>query len=217
MSVLKFNVGDTVYLKSGSSSMTITRIKKKYFQRDVYIIYAEWIYKNKKFSIKGNQEIFTLQDPSIETKKNKLEDQVNSKTYDECVTHLLHCFVSIGVLLVCVTFVIKALLVHDYNSLSILDNFSYIIGALIMFISLVMFLKITLGSIQRLYVSPIVKRKSAPVIVLSGGAMIIGFVMFSFLNADMKGTKNSNKDECQKNISVESNCLAIKNRVMPTN
>ena len=109
-------------------------------------------------------------------------NEQEKKVFDQSIIGLLHSYVSLGVLIVCITFIIKTWLTHDYVKFGWITNVGFILQSLMLFIGLVVFMIVVMFSVYRMYILPISNKKAAPLVFLAGIFMIGVFTAFSFLN-----------------------------------
>lgn len=113
-------------------------------------------------------------------------NQQEIKVFDQSIIGLLHFYVSLGILILCLTFIIKTWLVHDYVKFGLIGNVTFILVSGMIFISLISFVIFVVLSAYRVYILPISNKKYAPLVFVAGIFMIGVFVAFSFLNPYLK-------------------------------
>ena len=107
---------------------------------------------------------------------------------DTAVIGLLHGFVSLGVLFLCASFVVKTLLVFNYNQHACWENFIYFLDGMIVLLPLFFLGVYSAKSISRLYLDILTSKAHwfyVGVIILAGASMALVFPAFNFLNSSL--------------------------------
>ena len=112
--------------------------------------------------------------------------QLNQK--NESVIGLLHSFVSLGVLSLCIGFVIKTLIAFNYGQHHCWENIIYLLSGLLTLLPLFFLLFYSIKSIARFYLEPLALNAHwfyTGIVIIAGASMILVFPAFNFLNSNL--------------------------------
>lgn len=132
---------------------------------------------------------------------------------DESVIGLLHSFVSLGVLSLCIGFIIKTLIAFRYDQHNCLENLNYIVSGLFTLISLFFLFFYSLKSISRVYLEPLLLKTTSfqsGIIIIAGVSMILVFPAFNFLNSNLYVVPAGKSVLVEKPIPAEKSVLIEK-------
>ena len=135
--------------------------------------------------------------------------QLNQK--NESVIGLLHSFVSLGVLSLCIGFVIKTLIAFNYGQHHCWENIIYLLSGLLTLLPLFFLLFYSIKSIARFYLEPLALNAHwfyTGIVIIAGASMILVFPAFNFLNSNLyvapvEKLVSVEKPPVEKLVSVE--------------
>lgn len=107
---------------------------------------------------------------------------------DLAVVGLLHAFVSLGVLMLCISFVLRTLFLFKYSQYIWWEIVIYLLSSMIALIPLIFLTLYSIKSISRLYIEPLALKIHwfyMGVIIIAGASMIVVFSAFNFLNSTL--------------------------------
>ncbi|WP_155757764.1 hypothetical protein [Acinetobacter vivianii] len=107
---------------------------------------------------------------------------------DESVIGLLHSFVSLGVLSLCIGFVIKTLVAFNYIQHNCWENIIYLLSGLIALIPLFFLFFYSIKSMARAYLESLSLNAHwfyTGIVIIAGASMILVFPAFNFLNSNL--------------------------------
>ncbi len=112
--------------------------------------------------------------------------QLNKK--DESVIGLLHSFVSLGVLSLCIGFIVKTLVTFKYGQHDCWENIIYLVSGLFALLPLIFLIFYSTKSIARFYLEPLALKAHwfyIGIIIMAGASMTLVFPAFNFLNSSL--------------------------------
>ena len=135
--------------------------------------------------------------------------QLNQK--NQSIIGLLHSFVSLGVLSLCIGFVIKTLIAFNYGHHHCWENIIYLLSGLFTLLPLFFLLFYSVKSIARVYLEPLALNAHwfyTGIVIIAGASMILVFPAFNFLNsnlhvASVEKSVSVEKLPIEKSVSVE--------------
>ncbi|EPF70390.1 hypothetical protein F945_03413 [Acinetobacter rudis CIP 110305] len=115
-------------------------------------------------------------------------EQNHQHEKDVAVTSLLHAFVSLGVLMLCIGFLLRTLFLFKYSQYVWWEISIYLLSGMIALIPLVFLTLYSIKSISRLYLEPLALKVHwfyIGILTIAGASMVLVFPAFNFLNSSL--------------------------------